>query len=74
MLGEITHERPLTRLAEARHPVLHVGEEAFPRLLPVVADVDAGSELCGDARAGRRGDRLAQLGVVDVLASAPATV
>ena len=36
------------RAAEPGHAVLHVGEEALPRLLAVVADVDAGVDLGGD--------------------------
>ena len=48
VLDEVAHERPLARPAEARHAVLHVGEEALPGLLAVVADVDADVELGGD--------------------------
>src|SRR4051812_20784546 len=51
-LLQIAHERPVTGLAEAGHAVLHVGEEALPGLLAVVADVDAGSDLGRDGRGG----------------------
>ena len=53
---------------------LDVGEEALPRLLAVVADVDAGGHLAGDDVGGRRLDRRAQLGRVDGLAAAAPAV
>ena len=45
VLGQVAHERALARVAEPGHPVLHVGDEALPRLLAVVADVDADLHL-----------------------------
>ena len=48
VLEQVAHQRPLARAAEAGHAVLHVGEEALPGLLAVVADVDAGLDLGGD--------------------------
>ena len=48
MLRQVSHHRPLTRVAETGHAVLHVGEEALAGLLAVVADVDAGLELFPD--------------------------
>ena len=52
-------ERPVARAAEAGHAVLHVREEALARLLAVVADVDPGLDLRGDARRPSRPRRLA---------------
>ena len=57
VLGEVAHERPLAGVAEAGHAVLHVGDEALPRLLAVVADVDAGLDLLGDDGRGGLLDR-----------------
>ena len=50
VLGQVPHERTLARVAEPGHAVLHVGDEALPGLLAVVADVDAGLHLVGDRR------------------------
>ena len=74
MLGEVTHERPVAAVTEAGHAMLHVGDEALPCLLAVVADVDADLALRGDRRGGRLRDRGRQLVVVHDLAAAPAPV
>ena len=50
--------------------MLHVGDEALPGLLAVVADVDAGLDLGGDGRRGRLLDGPLQLVGVDRLAAA----
>ena len=64
----------LAGVAEARHPVLDVGEEALAGLLAVVADVDARLDLGGDARGGRLLDGALQLVGVDRLAAAAPAV
>ena len=74
MLGEIAHQRSLAAVAEAGHAMLHVRDEALARLLPVVADVDTDVALRRDARTRRVGHRRFELGIVDRLASASATV
>ena len=71
---EVAHQRSLARAAEARHAVLHVGDEALPGLLAVVADVDAGLDLGGDDRGGGVLDGLLAARRVDRLAAAPPTV
>ena len=45
VLEQVAHQRTLAGAAEPGHAVLHVGEEALPGLLAVVADVDAGVHL-----------------------------
>ena len=74
MLGQVAHEGPLTRVAEAGHAVLHVGEEAFAGLLAVVADVDSGRVLRGDHVGGRPFDGVSELVGIDRLAAAAAAV
>jgi hypothetical protein len=61
VVEQVTHEWPLAGVTEPGHAVLDVGEEALARLLAVVADVDPGRELSGDARRGRVLDCKAQL-------------
>src|SRR5262245_30515295 len=46
--NDVAHDRTLALAAESAHAVLHVGEEALPWLLAVVADVDAAFELARD--------------------------
>src|SRR5208283_1683110 len=43
--NDVTHDGPLASSTKAGHPMLHVSEEAFARLLAVVADVDSRFEL-----------------------------
>ena len=52
VVEQVCHQLPVARSSETRHPVAHIGEEALTRLLAVVADVDARTELSGDARPG----------------------
>ena len=54
--------------------MLDVGEEALPRLLSVVADVDADIGLGGDDGGGRLFDRSAELIGVDRLAAGATAV
>ena len=49
--GEVAHQRPPRRAAEAAHALGDVGEKAAARLLAVVADVDPGVELPRDTGA-----------------------
>src|SRR4029079_18163140 len=56
------------------HAVRHVREEALPRLLSVVPDVDPGLDLVRDAHRGRVGDRALELVGIDGLAATTASV
>ena len=72
VLGKFAHvprRRSLAFAAETLHPLRHVGLKADPRLLAVVADVDAGGELTLDhVRDGGFGLAIEQL-FVDRLAA-----
>ena len=51
---QVTHHRTLAAAAEPAHPVPDVSEEAFARLLAIVANVDSRLELARDDAAGGR--------------------
>src|ERR1700687_4934126 len=68
--NDIAHDRPLAAPAEPAHPMLHVSEEALPRLLAVVSDIDPSLELLFDHVASRRLDLGHHRGVINFLPTA----
>ena len=58
MVQQVALLGPPAHSTEARHAVLHVGDEALASLFAVVADVDAGVQLGRDHLSGGRRDHL----------------
>src|SRR4051794_8099071 len=74
MVEHVRHERPLAGAAKPVEAVLHVREEALPRLFTVVPYVNARLDLSGDARAGRTSNGGPHLIQINGLTTAAAAV
>jgi len=74
MVTQVTEQGAPAGAAEARHSMLHVGEEALAGLLAVVAHLDAGIDLRRDGPLSGGGDLDPQLVRIHGLAPTAPTV